>query len=58
VIVEPKNLLRLQFLVRVVQKECKYLSITDQRLFASLFTLEKAVLLEKDVDLAEQVEAL
>ncbi|MEY3191140.1 MAG: hypothetical protein RIS10_1257 [Pseudomonadota bacterium] len=56
-IVEPKNLLRLQFLVRVVQKECKYLSITDQRLFASLFTLEKAVLLEKDVDLAEQLEA-
>ena len=57
-IVEPKNLLRLQFLVRVVQKECKYLSITDQRLFASFFTLEKAVLLEKNVDLAEQVEAL
>jgi hypothetical protein len=52
VIVEPKNILRLQFLVRVVQKECKYLSITDQCLFASLFTLEK------DVDLAEQVEAL
>ena len=55
--IEPKILLRLQFLVRVVRKECKHLSITDQRLFGSLFTLEQATRLEEDPDLAEQVEA-
>jgi hypothetical protein len=54
---EPKILLRLQFLVRVVRKECKHLSITDQRLFGSLFTLEQATRLEEDPDLAERVEA-
>ena len=55
--IEPKILLRLQFLVRVVRKECKHLSTTDQRLFGSLFTLEQAARLEEDPDLAEQVEA-
>ena len=55
--IEPKILLRLQFLVRVVRKECKHLSTTDQRLFGSLFTLEQATRLEEDPDLAEQVEA-
>ena len=54
---EPKILLRLQFLVRVVRKECKHLSTTDQRLFRSLFTLEQATRLEENPDLAEQVEA-
>lgn len=54
---EPKILLRLQFLVRVVRKECKHLSITDQRLFGSLFTPEQATRLEEDPDLAERVEA-
>ena len=54
---EPKILLRLQFLVRVVRKECKHLNITDQRLFGSRFTLEQATRLEEDPDLAEQVEA-
>jgi len=54
---EPKILLRLQFLVRVVRKECKHLSTTDQRLFGSLFTLEQATRLEEDPDLAERVEA-
>ena len=54
---EPKILLRLQFLVRVVRKECKHLSTTDQRLFGSQFTLEQATRLEEDPDLAEQVEA-
>lgn len=54
---EPKILLRLQFLVRVVRKECKHLSITDQRLFGSPFTTEQATRLEEDPDLAERVEA-
>ena len=49
--------MRLQFLVRVVRKECKHLSTTDQRLFGSQFTLEQATRLEEDPDLAEQVEA-
>lgn len=56
-IMEPKILLRLQFLVRVVRKECKHLVTTDQRLFGRLFTLEQATRLEEDPDLAEQVEA-
>ena len=55
--IEPKILLRLQFLVRVVHKECKHLSTTDQRLFGSLFTPEQITRLEEDTDLAERVEA-
>jgi hypothetical protein len=55
--VEPKIALRLQFLARVVRKECKHLATTDLRLFGSLFTLEQARRLEEDADLAEQVEA-
>jgi len=54
---EPKILLRLQFLVRVVRKECKHLNTTDQRLFGSQFTLEQSTRLEEDTDLAERVEA-
>lgn len=55
--VEPKIALRLQFLARVVRKECKHLIATDQRLFGGLFTLEHACQLEEDLDLAERVEA-
>lgn len=55
--VTPKIALRLQFLVRVVHKECKHLATTDQRLFASPFTQERAIQLETDPDLAERVEA-
>jgi hypothetical protein len=55
--VAPKIALRLQFLARVVRKECRHLTLTDQRLFGGLFTLEKATLLEEDIDLAERVEA-
>ena len=54
---EPKIALRLQFLARVVRKECKHLTTTDQRLFGKLFTLEQAARLESDLDLAERVEA-
>lgn len=55
--VEPKIALRLQFLVRVVRKECRHLATTDQRLFASAFTVVQASQLEADPDLAERVEA-
>ena len=55
--IEEKNILRLQFLARVVRKECKHLSTTDQRLFGGSFTVEQAARLEEDPDLAERVEA-
>lgn len=55
--VEPGIVLRLQFLARVVRKECRHLAGTDQRLFASAFTLAQASQLEADPDLAERVEA-
>ena len=48
---------RLQFLARVVRKECQHLATTDQRLFGGLFTVEQAIRLEADHDLAERVEA-
>lgn len=54
---EPKTLLRLQFLARVVRKECQHLATTDRRLFGGLFTIEKVAQLEEDPDLAERVEA-
>ncbi len=55
--VEAKTALRLQFLARVVRKECRHLATTDQRLFGSGFTLMQANQLEADPDLAERVEA-
>ena len=54
---EAKVRLRLQFLVRVVRKECQHLASTDQRLFANVFTLTQVQQLEADTDLAERVEA-
>jgi hypothetical protein len=54
---ETKTKLRLQFLARVVRKECKHLISTDQRLFGNGFTLEQATGLEDNPDLAERVEA-
>ena len=55
--VDPRIALRLQFLMRVVRKECQHLATTDQRLFGDPFTLERASQLEIDPDLAERVEA-
>lgn len=55
--VAAKIALRLRFLARVVSKECKHLTTTDKRLFADLFTMEQAIRLEDDPDLAERVEA-
>jgi len=55
--VELKTVHRLQFLARVVRKECQHLTTTDQRLFGDLFTIEQVIQLETDHDLAERVEA-
>ena len=49
---------RLQFLARVVRKECQHLTTTDQRLFGGLFTIEQAMQLEADHDLAEREKPL
>ena len=49
--------MRLRFLTRVVTKESKHLAITDKRLFQEAFTIEKAGILENDIELAERVEA-
>lgn len=49
--------LRLEFLLRVVRKECRHLATTDQRLFAIPFTNAQVAQLEDDGDLAERVEA-
>jgi hypothetical protein len=54
---QPKVALRLQFLVRVVRKECKHLKSTDLRLFDSFFTLEQIIRLDDTPDQAERVEA-
>lgn len=54
---ENKVKLRLQFLDRVVQRECTQLNHTTKRLFAESFTLEKAKKLGEDDDLSERVEA-
>jgi hypothetical protein len=57
VTLDQKNVSRLQFLTRVVRKECQHLLATDQRLFADAFTPERARQIETDPDLAERVEA-
>ena len=48
---------RLDFLVRVTQKECTYLLETDGRLFAGLFTIEDARRIAIDHVLAERLDA-
>lgn len=48
---------RLQFLARIVPKECVHLETTDSRLFADVFTAERARMLDDDPVLAERVEA-
>ncbi|MEQ1591134.1 MAG: hypothetical protein ABL892_01980 [Thiobacillaceae bacterium] len=55
--IEPAIALRLQFLIRVVRKECLHLAATDLRLFENTFTLAQAKQLETNPDLAERVEA-
>ncbi|MBN2679711.1 hypothetical protein HHS34_008665 [Acidithiobacillus montserratensis] len=48
---------RLQFLARVIDRETLHLRSTDQRLFASGFTVEDARRLEDNPELAEMVDA-
>lgn len=48
---------RLHFLIRVVQRECKHLQATDQRLFDTPFTAKRAISMDTDPALAERVEA-
>ncbi|MDP1659472.1 MAG: hypothetical protein Q8L73_09015 [Methylotenera sp.] len=55
--IEPKLLLRLQFLTRVIRKECQHLTTTDQRLFYENAAIDRFSALETDIDLAERVEA-
>ena len=55
--IESKLALRLQFLSRVIIKEVRHLSSTDQRLFPDADTRVDLDRLETDMDLAERVEA-
>lgn len=48
---------RLEFLVRVTEKECRHLLETDGRLFGNLFTIEDAQRIEADPVLAERLDA-
>lgn len=48
---------RIAFLARVVERECRHLAATDQRLFSIPFDGERARTLADDEDLAERVEA-
>lgn len=50
-------LVRLEFLSRVTEKECKHLLDTDHRLFGNLFTIEDAKKIEADPILAERLDA-
>lgn len=50
---ESKIKLRLQFLARVVQRECRHLNQTAERLFAEPFSLERAQKIADDEDLSE-----
>ncbi len=54
---EPQFVSRLQFLAKVVGKECRHLLSTDQRLFENGFGPAQIARLETDPELAERVEA-
>ncbi len=55
---DKTTVIRLQFLTRVVRKECQHLITTDQRLFHSPFDRARAIQLETNPELSEQVEAV
>ena len=55
--INPQTKERLQFLSRVVTRECSHLEKTTQRLFATPLTLERLQTIETDDDLSERVEA-
>jgi len=54
---EPALQARLQFLVRVVQKEARYLQETNTRLFSDLFITQTIEQVESDPVLAERLDA-
>lgn len=49
--------LRLKFLADVARKESHHLQLTNQKLFAHVFTLERAKTLEADLALSESLDA-
>ena len=53
----PALTARLEFLSRVIQKECAHLLDTDRRHFENLFTIEEAQKIETDPILAERLDA-
>ena len=55
--IPQSKLLRIQFLARIVRKEILYLGLTDQRLFPVLFTWQKLEKLDKEIELAERIDA-
>jgi hypothetical protein len=55
--ITPSQTARLEFLVRVTDKECQHLLDTDGRLFGNLFTIEEAQKIEADPILAERLDA-
>ncbi len=54
---DQATLLRLQSLCRIVAREARHLATTDQRLFETPFTPQRAARLDDDPDLAERVDA-
>lgn len=48
---------RLRFYVRVVDSEARHLALTDSRLFSVAMSPERVASLDRDVQLAEQVDA-
>ncbi len=55
--INPQTKERLQFLSRVVARECAHLEKTTQRLFATPLTLERLQTIETDDEFSERVEA-
>ena len=55
--IENNTKLRLQFLSRVVQRECDHLNKTTDRLFVEPFSLERAKTIADNDDLSERLEA-
>lgn len=55
--IPQSKLLRLRFLARIVRKEIRYLGLTDQRLFQVPFTRQKLEQLDKEIELAERLDA-
>jgi hypothetical protein len=53
----PSQIARLEFLIRVTERECVHLLDTDRRLFGGLFTFEDAQRIQADPVLAERLDA-